>query len=89
MELFAIEHYIFSTSFNNLINGKIDVKRRIVIVLLVLDWLLIILIFSKLIPFIKQLLKPYVMDLFSVLKEDTNSYIIMAIAYLTNILYQS
>ena len=28
MESFALKHYIYSTSFDNLINGKLDIKEE-------------------------------------------------------------
>ena len=88
MESYALKHFVYSTPFNQLFKGKFDLKRRrIVVVLLVLDWLLIVLMVSKMIPVIKTLLRPYIMNMFSVLKEDTNSFIIMASSYLITISY--
>ena len=88
MESYALKHFVYSTPFNQLFKGKFDVKRRrIVIVLLVLDWLLIVSMVSRMIPVIKTLLRPYIMDMFSVFEEDTNSFIIMASSYLITISY--
>ena len=87
IESFALNHFIYSTPFNQLFNGKINVKRKkIVMIILGLNWVLIFLIFSKMIPVIKDIV-PYKVELFSVLKEDKKSYIIMITAYLTTIFY--
>ena len=88
MESYALNHFVYSTPFNQLFKGKFDVKRRrIVIILLALYWLLVVLMISKIIPPIKTVLRPYMLDMFSVLKEDTNSFIIMTSSYLITICY--
>lgn len=88
MESYALNHYIYSTSFNNLLQGKFDVKRRrIIMFLLVLNWLLIFLIFSKFIPLFANILPSIGIDFFSLLKKDTNSYIISITAYFTALCY--
>ena len=88
IESFALNHFIYSTPFNQMLNGKIDAKRkRIVMMILGLNWVLIFLIFSKMIPVLNEIILPYKVDFFSVLKDDKNSYIIMTTAYLTTICY--
>ena len=88
LESYALNHLIYSTSFNKLVDGNFDLKRRrIVFVLLAFNWLLIILIFSKIIPFITNVVPSYKIDFFSLIKEDRNSYVIMTTAYLTAICY--
>ena len=86
MESFALNHFIYSTSFNKLFKGKINAKRRkIARILLGLNWLFVFLIFSKMIPVIKDIVPPYKVDLFAVYNQDINSYIVMTAAYLTTI----
>ena len=47
IESFALNHFIYSTPFNQLFNRKINVKRkRIVMMILGLNWVLIFLILS-------------------------------------------
>ena len=88
MESYALKHFVFSTPFNQLSKGKFDVRRRrIIIVLLVLYWLFIVLMVSRLIPVIKALLRYYGMNVFFILKENTNSFVVMTLSYLITIYY--
>ena len=88
MESFALKHFIYSTPFNQLFKGKINAKRRrIVKILLGFNWLLIFLIFSKMVPILKDIVPPYKVNFFSVMNQDRNSYIIIAVAHLTTIYY--
>lgn len=68
MESYVLNHFIYSAPFNKLFNGKIDYKRkRIVMIILGLNWIMIFLIFSKMIPVLKDIMPPYKVDFFSVL----------------------
>lgn len=88
MESYALNHFAYSTPFNYLFMGKINKKRkRIFIIIVILNWILPIELLLWMIPQINQFVSYFTVNYTEMFKDDKNSILIQAIGNLAAVFY--
>ena len=88
MESYALNHFAYSTPFNDLFMGKIHRKRkRIFILIVILNWILPIELLLWMIPQMNQFVSRFTVNYTEMLKHDKNSILIQLIGNLAAAVY--